>query len=155
MAAALALEWDQTEIEWTLTASEAAARLEPKIILQYSDVLAIVDAYEPMALEVEEVTGTTSTDLKLNIILWMGAGLFALMIGGFWTIYSSLDTSMEGQRLEIKADIRALSDGMHSRFEKSDSKLDSIGTKLETVSTSLHGEIANLRVRQIQVEAKQ
>lgn len=104
MAAALALEWDQTEIEWTLTVSEAASRLETKTILKYSDILAIVDAYEPMALEVDEMAqiDVDHSAKAKRFDFGFSEAMMVLILAGLASGFLYLNSSINDTRKELQ-----------------------------------------------------
>lgn len=118
-------------------------------------ILENVDGSTLAAIEVKEVSNSSSTDLKLTVLLWMGAGLFALMIGGFWTIYSTLNTSIENQRIAIKQDFDGLSgkmDGQTNAVGEMRAEVGKLSGEIIKAKGEMIQEISKLGVRQAVLE---
>lgn len=86
-----------------------------------------------------------------SITLPFAVLLFIIVAGG-WTLHSSLSSSIEKQRLEIKDDLQRITQLLESRFDKSDQKFDAISHKLDKISNRLNDEVTSLRIRQAQLE---
>lgn len=68
--------------------------LEKSIDSDHFVVVDVLEVTESFVLEVDSVPTVSerNPDLKLNILLWMGAGLFALVISGFAYVLNSMDS---------------------------------------------------------------
>lgn len=118
-------------------------------------ILENIDGSSPAAIEVKELTNTSNAELKLTVLLWMGAGLFALMIGGFWTIYTTLNTSIENQRVAIKQDFDGLSDKMDGQTAvvgEMRAEVGKLSGEIVKAKGEMIQEISKLGMRQVVLE---
>jgi hypothetical protein len=91
------------------------------------------------------VSNTGSSELKLNILLGMGAGLLCLTLAGF-ALYHTLDTSLDRQRLELKGDMQALSTKMDDQTK--------VVSEMRAEVGKLSGEIVKAKGEMIQEISK-
>lgn len=72
-----------------------------------------------------------------------------------WVAYTRLDDSVSDTRKELAAQISTTETRFGDQLRASDAKLQSFRDRSEDTSRQMFKELADLRVRQVQVEAKQ
>ncbi|MCQ2048797.1 Uncharacterised protein [Stutzerimonas stutzeri] len=101
-----------------------------------------------------DMAASASQSQSKDLFLYVTLPMVAVVIAAAWVLYSKLDDSIESVRLEAKQDLGVYSRDVNQRFDRIDTKLDSISGKMTEVSSMVTTEVSELRVRQAQIESR-
>lgn len=91
----------------------------------------------------------------LKIFLSSTLPIMSTIVVVAWVVYTRLDDSVGDTRKELAAQISTTETRLGEQLRVSDAKLQSFRDRTEDTSRQMFKELADLRVRQVQVEAKQ
>ncbi|KDD65508.1 hypothetical protein V466_29175 [Pseudomonas mandelii PD30] len=104
-------------------------------------------------LEALEVA--TSTTSRMDMFLTQTLPVIAAVLASAWVMYTRLDDGINDARVETKQDFKSVNELIEARFNRSETKIDALDTKLDQKLSSVLQQVTDLRVRQTQSEAKQ
>jgi hypothetical protein len=123
-----------------------------KIVAGELELLATKDIHCVYNVEVSEMTSASSS--RTDVFVTQTLPVLAVVITAAWVMYTRLDDSIVAARLETKQDLKGSMEQLDVRFNRVESRLESIDGKLDTKISSVSQQLSDLRVRQTQADAK-
>lgn len=142
----------------SIDTTERMSRSAYQLVIEFQRISTTFDRIEnadgsmPAEIEVEEMSSSRWYD---HSFFSVAIPVCATVVICAWALYTTIGSNLSDVKKDSSERIQSLQASMERSFDKVDQKLDKIDDSLSEARSSLSKEIADLRVRQAQVEAKQ